>query len=177
MICIREELLAQPESRSARGDKSMIWMDEANADLRLRCEGTLFSVREALQHVHQFLSIQCMPCALVEDVDLVLSEAMTNIVRHSYGDAGGVIECDLVVKGTSVDCRITDTGRSFDPAGAGRAPPEPADLAEGGYGWFLIHSLTNKLSYTREGGRNILRFSVPAMQAMAKDDAEVHVLS
>lgn len=177
MICIREKLLANPESRSVCGDISMIKIDAAKVDLRLRCEGTLLSVRHALQHMHHFLSLQTIPCALVEDVDLVLSEAMTNIVRHSYGDVDGMIECVLVVNNTSVDCRLADTGRSFDPAGAGRAPPEPAELAEGGYGWFLIRSLTNKLSYTREGGRNILRFSVPAMQAMALDDAGEHVLS
>lgn len=177
MICIREKLLAQAESRSARGDKTMIKGVETKVDLRLRCEGKLLSVRQALQHVHQFLSVQAVPCALAEDIDLVLSEAMTNIVRHGYGGIDGVIECDLVVNDTSVDCCLSDTGRSFDPAGAGRAPPEPDDLAEGGYGWFLIRSLTNKLSYTREGGRNVLRFSVSAMQGMGKDGAEVQVLS
>ena len=160
MICIREKLLAQAESRSARGERKRIVRIETHADLRLRCEGKLLPVRQALQHVHQFLSVQEIPCDLVEDVDLVLSEAMTNIVRHGYRDVDGVIECDLVVNDRSVECRLADTGQRFDPAGSGQASPEPATLAEGGYGWFLIRSLTSQLSYTREDGRNILRFSV-----------------
>ena len=36
------------------------------------------------------------------------------------------------------------------------------DLPEGGFGWFLIRTLTLDLEYERDGGFNKLRFVVPA---------------
>jgi serine/threonine-protein kinase RsbW len=123
--------------------------------------GDLNQVRQTLRQVNHFLSVQGGQCGFVEDVDLVLAEVMTNIVRHAYKDATGVIECKLVLTDSSIDCRLSDTGRAFDPTDSGFASPEPATFAEGGYGWFLIRSLTTKLSYTREGNQNILQFSVP----------------
>ena len=36
----------------------------------------------------------------------------------------------------------------------------PQDLPEGGFGWFLIRSLTRDLTYLREDGYNMLCFCV-----------------
>lgn len=138
----------------------MAGLIEAKSDLRIGCPADLLEVRQALQQVRHFLSMQDLPCDLVEDVDLVLAEAMTNIVRHSYKDAAGLIECHLVLGDVSVECRLTDTGNGFDPAGAGHRAPSPSSFSEGGYGWFLIRSLTQRLSYAREGNRNVLCFSL-----------------
>ena len=38
---------------------------------------------------------------------------------------------------------------------------EVEDLPEGGFGWFLIRTLTNDLSYLRLQEQNILSFVVP----------------
>ena len=46
--------------------------------------------------------------------------------------------------------------------GAGKLPDTALeDLPEGGFGWHLIHSLTNDLTYLRTGGCNRLRFLLP----------------
>ncbi|PZX42142.1 serine/threonine-protein kinase RsbW [Roseinatronobacter thiooxidans] len=145
----------------------MAELTETKSDLRICCAGELVPVRQTLQHVRHFLSAQDIPYEVSADIDLVLSEIMTNIVEHGYKDAAGVIECDLVLNTASVECRMSDTGRAFDPSGAGHTAPDPATFAEGGYGWFLVRSLTSQLSYAREGDRNILYFS---MQRQAADE-------
>jgi|GEM_PF-1319792 len=128
--------------------------------LDVRCGADLDEVRHTLQHIHNFLSKHALPSDLVEDLDLVLSEAMTNIVLHGNTDANGLIECQLVLRDTAVECRLSDTGVAFDPAGAGLAAPEAKAFSEGGYGWFLIRSLTCQISYARKGAWNVLCFSM-----------------
>lgn len=130
------------------------------SDFHISCPWDLMEMRKALQHVNHFVSVQQALPDLAEDLDLVLSEAMTNIVRHGTQDAEGVIECFLVLEGGGVQCRLTDTGRAFDPSGAGLCAPEPKTFPEGGYGWFLIRSLTSHLSYAREGNLNVLHFYI-----------------
>ena len=60
--------------------------------------------------------------------------------------------------------RVVDTGL---PMPGGEAPAgklgkllEIQDLPEGGFGWFLIRSLTQELTYQREGNQNTLSFCV-----------------
>jgi serine/threonine-protein kinase RsbW len=43
---------------------------------------------------------------------------------------------------------------------------ETATLPEGGFGWFLIRTLSRDLDYRREGGRNLLSFRLDTHQMM-----------
>lgn len=128
--------------------------------LHIGCRADLKVVRQSLQRIHHFLTMQDLPSEMIEDLDLVLSEAMANIVLHGNLDTDGMIECSLMVRDLSVDCRLSDTGAAFDPAGVGLAAPEPMAFSQGGYGWFLIRSLTRQIAYAREGARNVLCFSM-----------------
>lgn len=133
---------------------------ETRCVLNLGCRADLTEVRVALQRIHDFLIVQDLPPDMVEDLDLVLAEAMANIVLHGKMGTEGVIECKLLLQDRSVDCRLSDTGVAFDPTCAGLSTPEPMAFSEGGYGWFLIRSLTRNITYMREGPRNVLGFSM-----------------
>jgi serine/threonine-protein kinase RsbW len=53
------------------------------------------------------------------------------------------------------------------PAGKFQPLDDLADLPEGGFGWYLIRSLTEELSYRRSNGINRLSFQLCTKQSGA----------
>lgn len=120
-------------------------------------------VRHALQGLMRLPALT----ALDEDgrgtTELVLAEALNNIVEHAYATYPGEIELTLTPATGCLQCVIVDSGL---PMPGERLPPgdPPAldgDLPEGGFGWNLIRSLTTGLEYRRVANRNHLQFSLP----------------
>jgi serine/threonine-protein kinase RsbW len=122
--------------------------------------------------VRQALSVACATYllrSLTEDsrgtAEIVIAEALNNIVEHAYADSEGEIELLLKRTGGKLSVLITDRGL---PMPGGTAPegrlaePDPDDLPEGGFGWFLIRSLSQDLRYCRADGRNHLFFRLDA---------------
>lgn len=134
---------------------------EIQARLRITCQGDLWSIRSLLADAEVFLKEQSFPADRIDDLKLVLAEAMTNIARHGYSDRPGEISLSLVVEDRGVLCELVDTGVAFDPSGLGYSSPEPAQAREGGYGWFIIRAMSQSVCYVREQGRNKLCFRFP----------------
>ena len=104
----------------------------------------------------------------IGNIQLVLAEVMNNIVEHACADRqDGVIDLCITPSQGEVKCRVIDDGKPL-PGGvapAGRAPDHECaseDLAEGGFGWYLIHKLVEDLATERIGAKNHLWFSLPA---------------
>jgi len=94
--------------------------------------------------------------------ELVLAEAMNNIVEHAYAGQPGRIELRMQPHAGGLAVSVTDWGR---PMPGGALPPgnppvlsAEADLPEGGFGWHLIRSLSTDLTYARVDGQNRLSF-------------------
>ncbi len=136
-------------------------LSATSTDLHVTCKGTLMDVRRAMFQVERFMRDQNATGELYDDLNLVLSEAMTNIARHGYPRDEGTISFHLRLKPDAVICRLTDHGIPYRPDALGLSSPEPGSFAEGGYGWFLIRSLTQTLAYSRSEGMNILDFTIP----------------
>ena len=124
------------------------------------------AVRAALEH----LPLSLAPCGLSADVvgtlELILAEVLNNIVKHAYRSGGGAITLRLGLGEAALWCEVCDTGAAMPgghlPAGAPAAIDVAVDdLPEGGFGWFLIRTLAQDLSYHRDGGTNRLSFSLP----------------
>lgn len=100
-------------------------------------------------------------------LELVLAEALNNIVEHSYGEsAAGTITLSLVRDLRGLSCSISDDGVELPPSCLQRvanetARPTPVELPEGGFGWYLINDLVEDLGYHRADGRNLLAFRLP----------------
>ncbi len=97
-------------------------------------------------------------------VQLVLAEALNNVVEHAYApDAPGDIKLVLRHGRAGLLIEIRDNGK---PMPNGRTPQgdhprekTPAEeLPEGGFGWFLIKQLARDMVYDRENGENFLIF-------------------
>ena len=89
-------------------------------------------------------------------LNLALAEGFTNAVRHAHSGLSAETSIDIEVAqhDDRTEIRIWDWGQPFDPNGI--EEPEPGTLREGGYGWFLLRRLADRVSYDRQGQRNCL---------------------
>ncbi len=101
-----------------------------------------------------------------ENAHVVLAEVLNNIFEHSYGgETGGHIQLSLFLEDDGIYIETLDFGLPM-PGLAIPSPtlPDPGirteDLPEGGFGWYLIHTLAPSPQYLRRGNTNILRFTV-----------------
>lgn len=77
----------------------------------------------------------------VLDLELAVTEAVSNVVRHAYREAAdGRIELEARDDGDALVIRVRDWGGPFVPPGRGRT--------EGGYGLELITLLVDSVDRT-----------------------------
>ena len=98
--------------------------------------------------------------SLLNDLRLVLSEVVSNAVRH--GSETGAILLAVTPKDDFLCVQVTDPGPGLAPRPRATAPDE-----EGGWGFFLIEQLTRRWGLTRERGhtRVWFEFDVSAAEA------------
>lgn len=90
-------------------------------------------------------------------LNLALAEGFTNAVRHAHYalPPETAIDIDLTLWADRLEIRIWDQGKPFDPDAL--EEPAPGTLQEGGYGWFLLRRLADRVVYERGAdGRNCL---------------------
>ena len=97
-------------------------------------------------------------------VEILLAEVLNNVVEHAYSAYSGDIQVSITQGEGYLFLRLVDQGL---PMPGGDAPGgklsdigEFQDLPEGGFGWFLIRSLSRDLTYTRDGPVNVVTFCV-----------------
>lgn len=137
--------------------------------------GVLLSLREAanneavaraLDRVRDAVAERMLDAARVGDLVIVLGEMLNNTVEHALADRDdGWFEIVLRDGGERLEVEVADDGRALPPALlSGGSLPEMGeavdDLPESGFGWFIIHSLVDDMTYAREGGVNHLSFSI-----------------
>jgi serine/threonine-protein kinase RsbW len=83
--------------------------------------------------------------AAIADLEVAMTEALSNVVRHSYeGLHGEEVELTLEIDAARLALGIHDRGRPFEPDGY--RPPDLDEPGEGGYGVFLIEELMDEVS-------------------------------
>lgn len=98
-----------------------------------------------LQHIsHQDWSEKQLYC-----LKLAIAEGFSNAVRHAHQDLPleTPIVIDLDLWPNRMEIRIWDYGKPFNPDTV--EEPEPGTLTEGGYGWFLLRRLADRVVYER----------------------------
>lgn len=99
-------------------------------------------------------------------VEVVLAEALNNIVEHAFADTGeGQVLLEMHEGRDRLRFHLRDTGQplpglALPTARLPRQNVSVQDLPEGGFGWYLIHSLTAALDYARVGPENHLSFEI-----------------
>ena len=116
--------------------------------------GDLDAVHElvsALQRAHD------LPPELVFDINVVLDELLSNIIKYGYADdAEHEVHVRLSATPAAVEIGIEDDGKAFDPLAA-PAPDLTLPLSErpiGGLGLHFVRQLMDEVRYRRENDHN-----------------------
>jgi serine/threonine-protein kinase RsbW len=132
------------------------------ADMGFECATTPAEVRRMLGHLRACLAAEGLSGHACGTVEIALAEALNNIVDHACrpGERGS-IRLTLSIGPGRLICELRDPGGVMQ----GLVPPDGtlpdvrgprASLPEGGFGWSLIHALTARAHYRREGAENRL---------------------
>ncbi len=99
-----------------------------------------------------------LPEALLADLKLALTEAVSNSVRHAYEDGSGFVSIAYELGPDALTVEVVDDGKGFDPD----RPPvlEGEELTEGGLGIAIIRTIADEFElHSRPGVRGSrLRF-------------------
>ena len=119
--------------------------------------------------LNEFSNTCELPARTRFSLDLVLTEAVTNVMDHSRitraagSNNAGEIEVICALRDGCVSAELIDDGPPFDPTAS--APVVlPANLDEarpGGLGIHLMRRYTRSMEYMREQDRNVLRMTLP----------------
>ncbi len=127
------------------------------ATAKLTVPGVLAQVPRIRHWLHTVLSEWQIVTEVISELILVATEVCTNIIRHGYAETcQGDIDMMVTYTPQAICLTIADMAPVFELPHVVSPPPEA--LAEGGYGLFLIHTLTDELRHERRGERgNCLR--------------------
>jgi anti-sigma regulatory factor (Ser/Thr protein kinase) len=130
--------------------------------LRLQLEARIPEVRRLNAAAARFLSAERISSDAIHDVQLVLEEITTNVIRHGApaGDAAVTMNVELEVEQDSVRVTLEDDAAPFDPTSIPETPPR-ADDWPGGYGLRIVRRTATGLRYGRNGAGNVLEMRVP----------------
>jgi serine/threonine-protein kinase RsbW len=97
--------------------------------------------------------------SLTMNINLVLEEALSNIIFYAYKDSKKhTIHISIVLENNNITIEIKDDGIPFDPTS--RKEPDITLAAEerpiGGLGILLITKIMDQVSYSREKNQNKL---------------------
>lgn len=133
----------------------------------IRFDATEMGVRQTLTSLLSFLNDIGIDEMDRGTVEIVLAEALNNVVEHAYADTDqGDIELQCKSQPGRLDVAILDQGPPVPVhVFAERSAPDTNvaldDLPEGGFGWLLIQNMTENLAYHRVGNTNCLRMAIP----------------
>ena len=139
---------------------------------------TSAEVRRGLGQARQALCGAGFDRSRGEEAELVLAEALNNVVEHAYADQpAGRIHLQILANRRTAVMRLCDSGAAMPcgrlPEGRGHASTTPDKLPEGGYGWQLIHRLADAVGYDRSDGRNRLELRLSGPPARGRANQRV----
>lgn len=118
---------------------------------RLRVDSSHLGIRLARQWAGERLrEAGCDPDFTGETL-LAVGEALTNVLRHAYREqAGHPIDLTVSTDAHVVEITIQDEAPVFEDDRIGRMP-DPQELAEGGYGIFLMQTIMDEVRREARG--------------------------
>lgn len=138
--------------------------------LDLNIYSDLDQASEAVARAGRWLEGERVDPECIGDVTLVLAEALNNVIEHAYGtETSGDIQIKGTLRALTLSLQIVDKGKPFD------GPPDEvvlntekydlSDMPDGGFGWFLIKSLTEDVHFSHDGDKNKLTLVIGLRRA------------
>jgi serine/threonine-protein kinase RsbW len=120
--------------------------------LQIAIKSVQTEVTNVATRITKWLTSHAVSPDVVGELELVMAEALNNVVEHGYlYSEDGEIDILVTLTNEFMTIKITDSGRKFD----GPPPFKEMDvesfnfeeLPEGGFGWNLIHSMTDEVEF------------------------------
>jgi len=116
------------------------------------------NVIEINQKIREYLTDSDLEEHLCNAVEICLTEALNNVIKHSYGgDNSKLIDINIKKDAKYLELEIIDTGTPRKNLVVNELDFDPSDienLPEGGMGLFIIKQLMDEMSYYSEEGKN-----------------------
>lgn len=96
-----------------------------------------------------------IPEPVREDLELLVSEVVTNAVRHAGASHGNLIGLSVEVDRGRVRVEVSDPGPGFEPA-----PVIPTMFQESGWGLYLVGQLSDRWGVERDSDRTVVWFEI-----------------
>lgn len=124
-------------------------------------------VSSVVTEVLDWLRQQRVLLAARANTEIVLSEILNNVIEHGYKySPHGEVDLYAELRPRILAIQVTDKGCEFtgfkDVEMLNRIGTPLVELPEGGFGSFLIVSLTKNVCLQRVGDENILKFEIEA---------------
>jgi len=87
---------------------------------------------------------------MMQDMRLLVSELVTNSVRHSGHNGSTAVELEVSVTATRVLVRVTDSGPGFETS-----PRGPEDDPGSGWGLFLVEQISDRWGIEANGATQV----------------------
>ena len=138
----------------------LLWSGDqrVSAHLTLNMEAQLDEIERIRAAVNILSQAERWPPELLFQIELVLEEVGTNIIKYGQDDERETdIDITLTSDRKSLTLEIVDNGKPFNPFAD--APPPDLDSAVperpiGGLGVYLVQELMDEASYRHEDGKN-----------------------
>lgn len=130
-------------------------------------QATEQAISAGLVDMRRYLDASGLDADACGTAEIVLAEALNNIAEHAFATTeAGTISVTLAPGPRALKAQIIDAGAALPGLRppTGHLPPFGAttrSLPEGGFGWYLIRTLTECLCYKRHADQNhlCLRFA------------------
>jgi anti-sigma regulatory factor (Ser/Thr protein kinase) len=97
------------------------------------------AARSALLSLESRVDAQCL-----DDIRLLVSELVTNAVRHAGGPRGGEVALDVTIESARVHVEVADPGGGFEPQ-----PRDDEMSRPGGWGLYLLDRIADRWGVAR----------------------------
>ena len=116
---------------------------ESGSELSVRFERAqtcAAAARNALLTLEQRLEPE-----VLDDIRLLVSELVTNAIRHADAPSGGQVAVDVSIKGDSVRVEVADPGSGFEP----EPRNDDGSSKAGGWGLYLVDRIADRWGIIR----------------------------
>ncbi|PZO39833.1 MAG: serine/threonine protein phosphatase [Pseudanabaena frigida] len=129
----------------------------------LTLNSELTELEEVRQNLGKILHEADLTVELVENAQLIAEEILVNIIQYGYENhKDGHIDLKLEINETKLTMTFEDSGKPFNPLTEVTIPElskDDEDRSHGGFGFFLVQELADRVDYIYLNGKNILTVS------------------
>jgi anti-sigma regulatory factor (Ser/Thr protein kinase) len=127
---------------TALGGRGVVARDHMGRELSARFDrgpSAASAARNALLALESRVDAQSL-----DDIRLLVSELVTNAIRHADGPRGGEVALDVTIEAARVRVEVADPGAGFEPH-----PRDDEMSRPGGWGLYLVDRIADRWGVVR----------------------------